>query len=89
MDPWIIIVGIAQLLAVLTGFLMGRITRPPRTPSYACTCLHEFSFHNTDGCHEYYQDHKGKRHSCGCQRYVGQLPPPTVDEIMRDVPGSL
>lgn len=75
MDPLSLTVG-GALLAV--GWLVGRVTRPPRDP-FRCSCKHAFAFHDptTDACDYRWQD-RGEL-VCSCRRYVGERPPTEFD----------
>lgn len=85
-------VGALELLGVLVGFALGRVARSnrrPRPPSYRCACDHVLSYHDDEGCHATEDNWKGQPVRCQCRRYVGDQPPPQLDEIMRDIGGSL
>lgn len=86
MDPLSLLVGAALLL---TGGLLGRLTRRPRaaptTTTYTCECRHSRSFHEVgDGrCQRLTGIDRDVR--CQCQGYVGPQPPLelTPDDVLR------
>lgn len=97
MDPLSWAIGAAIFLA---GGIAGRITRPKRRPNYKCACGHVLGAHDpkTGECgaqlgrrRTYSKGGNFNGHeivACACMRYVGERPPPELDEIMGSIQGG-
>lgn len=84
---WAVVAAVSELLVILVSFVVGRVTarRQSRRLNYNCACTHSLAYHDDNGCHELTQAWNGVDRACECRQYVGERPPPSLDDIMRNI----